>query len=295
MNNQGNTTFVAGADIGGSHITVAIIDLDNKCLIENSSERNVVKSKGTAEEILKAWTDTFKKVINRKDIVISKLALAMPGPFDYENGISLIIGYDKYDAIYKLDVKQYLATELNLDPQDILFRNDAEAFLHGEVFCGAGLGLNNVMGLTLGTGFGSAISVDGVTTDLNLGSEKYKNSIADDYFTTRWFIKRFEELTAIKVNNVKDVVQKIEEGGIDYTIFEEYASNLSEFLVPYLKEKNVNTIILGGNITRAHQLFLNQLKGLLAEKNIDVNFKLALLNEEAALVGAAATFETILK
>src|SRR5690606_13101799 len=128
MNNQGNTTFVAGADIGGSHITVAIIDLDNKCLIENSSERNVVKSKGTAEEILKAWTDTFKKVINRKDIVISKLALAMPGPFDYENGISLIIGYDKYDAIYKLDVKQYLATELNLDPQDILFRNDAEAF-----------------------------------------------------------------------------------------------------------------------------------------------------------------------
>jgi glucokinase len=289
MNNQGNTTFVAGADIGGSHITVAIIDLDNKCLIENSSERNVVKSKGTAEEILKAWTDTFKKVINRKDIVISKLALAMPGPFDYENGISLIIGYDKYDAIYKLDVKQYLATELNLDPQDILFRNDAEAFLHGEVFCGAGLGLNNVMGLTLGTGFGSAISVDGVTTDLNLGSEKYKNSIADDYFTTRWFIKRFEELTAIKVNNVKDVVQKIEEGGIDYTIFEEYASNLSEFLVPYLKEKNVNTIILGGNITRAHQLFLNQLKGLLAAKN------LALLNEEAALVGAAATFETILK
>jgi glucokinase len=295
MNNQGNTTFVAGADIGGSHITVAIIDLDNKCLIENSSERNVVKSKGTAEEILKAWTDTFKKVINRKDIVISKLALAMPGPFDYENGISLIIGYDKYDAIYKLDVKQYLATELNLDPQDILYRNDAEAFLHGEVFCGAGLGLNNVMGLTLGTGFGSAISVDGVTTDLNLGSEKYKNSIADDYFTTRWFIKRFEELTAIKVNNVKDVVQKIEEGGIDYTIFEEYASNLSEFLVPYLKEKNVNTIILGGNITRAHQLFLNQLKGLLAAKNIDVNFKLALLNEEAALVGAAATFETILK
>lgn len=292
MNNQVNTTFVAGADIGGSHITVAIVDLDNKCLIENSSARNVVKSKGTAEEILKVWTDTFKKVINCKNITINKLALAMPGPFDYENGISLIKGYDKYDAIYKLDVKQYLADELHLDPKDILFRNDAEAFLHGEVFCGAGLGLNNVIGLTLGTGFGSAISIEGVTVDLNLGSEKYRNSIADDYFTTRWFVKRFEELTGIKVNNVKEVVQKIEEEGIDNTIFDEYASNLSEFLAPYLKEKNVSTIIVGGNITRAHQLFLNQLKRLLEVKNIDVNFKLALLNEEAALVGAAASFET---
>ncbi len=291
MNNEeGN--IVAGADIGGSHITVALVGLTEKCLIGNTLVRKDVNSKGSKEEILNSWLFALKAVVGEGKI--NKLAFSMPGPFDYEEGISYIKGLDKYEAIYGLNVKAYLAEQLDLDPVNIIFRNDAEAFLHGEAFCGAGRDSGKLIGLTLGTGFGSAVSQKGITLDLNLGSEPFKDSIADDYFTTRWFIKRFKELSGIPVNNVKEMVVLIENQRLKIGIFEEYALNLSLFLAPFLLKEQAEAIILGGNIANTHHLFLDKLKEQLRKSNLEPVFRIAELNEEAALIGAAASFEQVL-
>jgi glucokinase len=47
--------LVIWADIGGSHITAAIINVDEQCLIESSSIRNLVNTHGIAEEILSVY------------------------------------------------------------------------------------------------------------------------------------------------------------------------------------------------------------------------------------------------
>lgn len=294
--NKEESNIVAGADIGGSHITVALVGLTGKCLIEGTSVRRDVNSKGEAKDILDSWLFVLKAVLGNADrkVKVNKLAFSMPGPFDYENGISYIKGLDKYEAIYGLNVREYLAKQLGLEPDNIIFRNDAEAFLHGEVFCGAGRGMGKAIGLTLGTGFGSAVSDKGITLDLNLGSEPFKESIADDYFTTRWFIKRFKELTGIQVTNVKEMVGLIELQHLNSSIFEEYADNLSLFLLPFLLKEQPEVIILGGNIAKAQHLFLDKLKSRLRSSGLDPVFKLAELNEDAALVGAAASFEPVL-
>ncbi len=52
-----------------------------------------------------------------------------------------------------MDIKQYFAGLLLLDPSLIKFRNDAESTIAGEVLAGAGKGFESVMGVTLGTGF----------------------------------------------------------------------------------------------------------------------------------------------
>ena len=52
----------------------------------------------------------------------------MPGPFDYEEGISYIAGNDKYEAFYGLNVKNMLADELKIKPSNILMKNDASCF-----------------------------------------------------------------------------------------------------------------------------------------------------------------------
>ena len=44
------------------------------------------------------------------------IGIAMPGPFDYNEGISLIRNLGKYDSIFGVNVRQYLSSEFNLNP-----------------------------------------------------------------------------------------------------------------------------------------------------------------------------------
>jgi glucokinase len=45
-----------------------------------------------------------------------RIGISMPGPFDYENGICLIKGQNKYEALYGLYIKGLLADKLGIEP-----------------------------------------------------------------------------------------------------------------------------------------------------------------------------------
>jgi glucokinase len=211
----------------------------------------------------------------------------MPGPFDYKNGISYIKGLNKYEALYDVNIKQHFAALLNLSPREIRFRNDAEATIAGEVLSGAAKHLDNVIGVTLGTGFGSAYCQEQVTKDLNLGGDLFKDSIADDYLSTRWFLTRYQELTGISLTGVKELATIAEVSLTAKQIFEEFAMNMSVFLTKPLNWFKPQALMLGGNIAKASALFLTSLKLRLAGTTII----LAELGEQAALIGAAALFK----
>lgn len=173
--NNIQSRYVLTADIGGSHITAGLYDQNSSTLLKQSICRVEVYSKGSADEILTAWKTAFEQVVeNNPGLPISGLTIAMPGPFDYENGISYIKNLDKYESLYGRNVKEYLAEILKLKPNQVKFRNDAEATIAGEVYCGAGQLHQRVLGITLGTGFGSAYSNNKVTHDINLGGTPYK-------------------------------------------------------------------------------------------------------------------------
>src|SRR5690606_4374061 len=121
------------------------------------------------------------------------IGIAMPGPYDYENGISLISEQGKMKSLYGLSVKNLLADALRIPPAQIQFTNDAESFLKGEVFAGVGKGFSNTLGLTLGTGLGSAIHVEDVVKDAKLWTAPFRDGIAEDYLGTDWFIEFVRE------------------------------------------------------------------------------------------------------
>jgi len=226
---------------------------------------------------------------NNAGVSISGLGVAMPGPFDYENGVSYIKGLDKYDALYGMNIKQSLADLMQLHMSQIQFRNDAEATIAGEVLAGAGKGFQNVMGVTLGTGFGSAYCFDNKTIDMNLGSEVFKNSIADDYLSTRWFLKRYFELSGMSVTGVQHLAILAETSELARTIFKEFAMNMSVFLKEHLERLNPEVLVLCGNIVKASRYFLPHLKKQLGS----VNIQLAQLGEQAALIGSSTLFDSI--
>ena len=79
---------IIGVDIGGSHISAAQINWNSgNTQVSNFFEADVDTS-GSVDEIIDSWSKVIKKAANGKQVI--QLGIAMPGPFDYEQGISLI-------------------------------------------------------------------------------------------------------------------------------------------------------------------------------------------------------------
>lgn len=285
-------SVVLGIDIGGSHLTAALVDEATRKFVPDSYLRVRVNSKGTAEEILGIWTKAIEDTFQAYPVANKRIGIAMPGPFDYANGISLIKGLDKYEALYKRNVKQILSQRLSISPASILMMNDAACFLRGEVYYGAARGYQDVIGITLGTGTGSAMHHNGVTHDANLGPAPFMDSIADEYFSTRWFVKRYRELTGTTVKDVKALTDLYQTDANVKTIFAEFVKNLVVFLEGFVKAEKPQVIVMGGNIAQCSDLFLSDLTAQLATRAITVPIVRAELGEEAAILGAASLFES---
>ena len=283
-----NNNIVTGIDIGGSHITAALIDLAAHSIIRDSLIRHHVNSKGDTGQIIKEWTDAITACKACHAEASNKIGIAMPGPFDYTNGISLIKGLDKFEALYNLNVKELLAWSLKIESTDIFMMNDASCFLKGEVFGGAASNCNTAIGITLGTGLGSATFKDGIIYDGDLYYTPYKDSTAEEYLSTRWFIKRYQELSGTIVENVKEIAERVPFDESAAAVFVEFGNNLGEVLAAYIKSHKAETVVIGGNIINAWELFIPHAATVLQEHGLHVSVVKAGLGEEAALLGAGS-------
>lgn len=283
--------LVLGIDIGGSHITAGIVDITAKRIIESSIVREKVDRHGTATAILSVWAAVINELYERYDGAFNQVGFAIPGPFDYENGICLLEGNDKYEALYGMNIRREIAARTNIDKEYIVFKNDADAFLEGEVFCGAALGYTSALALTLGTGLGSCVYNKGKINNAFLYQMKFKDGISEDYISTRWFEKRYAELTGNLVSGVKHLAEVYDKEPAAKLIFEEFSINLSLLLHHCIETYHPQVIVLGGNITKGFQLFIGRVYQLLAEKGKTPLIRQAHLGENAALIGAASNFE----
>lgn len=282
--------IAVGIDIGGSHITAALVDLETRRVIPGSGERRAVDSNLDADHILNVWCEVINQVKSFSAMFDGNIGISMPGPFDYEAGISLIKDQEKFRSLYLLNVKEALASRLKFDTDHFRFINDAAGFLQGEVFGGAAMGHEQVIGLTLGTGLGSAIYTNYKAEDADLWHSSFKDGIAEDYLSTRWFVGRYEALTGLQVNGVKELINLVEHGAVKQQIFEEFGYNLAEFLTPLIKAHKPEAIVLGGNISNAHTLFILALEKKLADEGQSIPIKIAALKEDASLIGAASSW-----
>ena len=278
--------YALGVDIGGSHITAAVVDMEGRSILKDSYRRSRVDSRSSAENIIDQWCATIVEAIDSGGREVNDIGIAMPGPFDYAEGISYIKQQDKYDSLYGLNVKGLLTMALS-GPSTIRFENDAACFLKGEMFAGAARSVENVLGFTLGTGLGSAVAVDGNAKDAELWNSPFKEGIAEDYLSTRWFLKRYHELSGLHIENVKQLCLS-EHRDLSREIFDEFGGNLRLFISQQIKVHHPEVIVIGGNIALAFDQFHHHL----ADFNISTNK--AVLGEEAALLGAAGSLvETV--
>lgn len=278
--------FVLAADIGGTHITTAVVDMSCYTVLQPTIVRQTLDSSGSAKSILQAWETAFRESLSRFGTNGLPIGIAMPGPFDYERGISLIQDQDKYDALYGICVKDQLAEALDMRSDEIRMINDAAAFLQGEVFAGGHDRNDKVLGITLGTGLGSAVWKRGTgSRDAALWDVPYQGSIMEESLATRWFVRQAEHRIGIDVKGLKELLELPNHNAVS-GILDEYSKHLLHFLGFFSEQESCRTFIIGGNIAKAWTRI---------RENFDQQFDqfhihISQLGEHAALVGAATVF-----
>ncbi|MFB6343237.1 ROK family protein [Saccharicrinis sp. FJH62] len=288
--------FAIGADIGGSHISCALVDMfEGHILAESHTERDI-DNKANADVILNGWTEALQGTISRVgEDNVAGVGFAMPGPFVYDKGIAMFdTSVAKFEKLYKVDVGSELAIRLGLDVP-FCFMNDASAFAVGEAWLGEASDVKKSVSITLGTGFGSAFIENGVPVVEGVGVPPMgcvwhlpvMAGIADDYFSTRWYISRWEELSGEKVNGVKSIADKATTDEKALSIFTEFGTNMGNFLGPWLKDFGSDKLVIGGNVTGAYNLFGPAFESVLKHLGVGTQIVLSGLKEDAAIIGSA--------
>jgi glucokinase len=295
--------ILIGVDIGGSHITCIGVNLRDHQVQADLVVRKEIDCRGSAETILDDWSQALKQLIGQ--IGLKKLAgigFAMPGPFDYPAGIALFKGVKKYDNLYGVNVRAGIRKRLGLPDQiPVRFLNDATCFAIGEGWIGKGAGYRKVVAITLGTGFGSAFIADGIPVES--GSEvpesgcvyhlPYKLGIANDYFSTPWFLERYKELTGKEIAGVKEIAEEVTSAENPFVhlssslVFREYGAGIGSFLSPWLANFGAECLVIGGNIANSYELFKEPLISALTDTGCKIPVFISELGELAAIAGAA--------
>jgi glucokinase len=290
-----------GADIGGSHISCAAVDLNAGKVIRETLSERAVNNQAHATEIISVWASCLEEVLGRIPAdKVKGIGFAMPGPFDYVNGICLIKGVAKYENLYGFNIADAIVSSLEVpDSFGARFMNDASSFAVGEAWAGKASGVNRSMSITLGTGFGSAFInnkipvVDGPEVP-KLGCVyhlPFKDNIADESFSTRWFIASYKKITGKEVNGVKEIAEMALTEKVAQGLFTEFGDNLGIFLSPWLNRFKAEMLVIGGNVSYAYNLFGKVFEARLAKEKCSCKVEISDLKEDAALLGSAYLFD----
>ena len=279
---------VLALDVGGSSVKSALVEAGPS--IKSDVSVHAVQSKGSAVEIFNTLAMIIKSHLQScRDV--RGIAFAFPGPFDYEQGICLVQNLDKYDALYGLDISANLKEILEMPNLEIRYRNDAEAAILGEALYGAGRPFSRLLGLTLGTGIGSAFVANGklvaegseVPNRGWLYSLPYRTQRADDVFSTRGLLARLQERGIHAV----DIVSAIHDADqrVLSEVLSSFGADLGTFLQPFVSSFRAEGVLVTGGIAEAWGYFAPSLS-----RSLSIPVWRGTLGRRAALLGAAALY-----
>jgi glucokinase len=290
--------WVIALDVGGTSIKSALVARGGR--VVSRSLVTPVDSTADVETILAALVAVISQHLQESvpgvagAVGVVGVAIGFPGPFDYEAGISQITGVAKYEAIDGLNLRQMVQARLGR-ALPIRFRNDAEAAIVGEAHYGAGRPYHRLIGVTLGTGCGSAFLVDGAAVTTGRGVPphgwlypiSFDGQQADEVFSIRGLTTRLRTV-GVPVSDIQLVAEAARHDS-DRTAREAFAAfgaDLGAFLLPFARDFQADAILILGGIGRAFDLFGDALAQLLPVPVLPGQLK----PHEASLLGAAELF-----
>ena len=147
--------YYVGIDFGGMSAKAGLFDAKSKLIakdtVKTSKDDNYVTTVAKMAQLVKKLCADQGIALKN----VKRVGLASPGVIDSEEGV--VVRWGNYDWSDKPLAKDMRAA-LGVDVRDV---NDANAAAYGEAVYGAAKAYRNSILITLGTGVGSGIIIDG--------------------------------------------------------------------------------------------------------------------------------------
>lgn len=147
--------YKLGIDLGGTNIVAGVVDENYKIVATAKIKTNTPRP---AEEIIDDMAKAAKTAVSNAGLKmedIEAMGVGSPGAIDPVNGV---VCYSNNIGFYDVPMAQMLKERTGVD---FYIENDANAAAYGEYITGAGRGTNNFIAITLGTGVGGGVIIDG--------------------------------------------------------------------------------------------------------------------------------------
>lgn len=299
MENPMHPNYYLGIDVGGSHITLDLVDAVSFELLPGGTLREPLDTHANPIAVLDVFERAIRACASKVGAeAVRGVGLAIPGPFAYGEGVCRITPHqNKYEQMFGVNFRQYLSNALGSADKPVVFNNDAACFALGEYFRGGAQGFKRPVVVTLGTGFGASFLKDGRPQpggdDVPPGGElwhvPYKTGIADDFFSTRWLVAEWQRRTGQTIAGGKEIARAALKGdAVAKEIYQTFGENLAECVAPWLAKFGADTFVIGGNIARDWDLYVPALEAGLAKRLAHgIAVKPCELGEQAPIYGAA--------
>lgn len=310
-----------GIDVGGTSVKLGLFDENN--LIAKSSFKTT-KIDCLVCELVSNIKELFAN--NNKNIEdLKSIGIGFPGHVDGKNGI---VVYSNNLVAHNYPLIEKIKEQINVP---IRISNDANVAAFGEYHFGIGKNYNNIIFVTLGTGVGGGIIIDGKIVEGKNGAGAElghmvisrngelcscgRRGCFETYASARALVKNArvamnnnptsilnkmvnnpEELDGVAFFNALEQNDKVAS-----IVFEEYIENLAEGLTNFANIFRPDAIILGGGISYRGDTLMEPLQERLAKMiyggqwNARVELMISELKNDAGIFGAYAMAKEYLK
>jgi glucokinase len=301
-----------GIDLGGTQARVALVRGGE--VIRRAAERTDVKGGPTA--VLSQFKKMIAQICSENDRrELACAGLCAPGPLDTETGTVLHIptlpGWDNFP------LQSVLACELGLR---VAVENDGTAAAYGEWKFGAGLGLRHLVYVTVSTGIGGGVVVDGQLMHGHRGMAAHVGHLRmapvgpscscgaiacfeafaagpalarrarESSGRTKGYLAR---IAAEREIETKDIVAGAREGDEPcLALIDQEADYLGQGFTSLIHLFSPERLIIGGGVSSAFDLMSERIHAVIRRDAMhpfkDVQVVRARLGDDAGMVGAAS-------
>ena len=147
--------YKLGIDLGGTNIVAGVVDGNYNIVATGKVKTNHPRP---AEEVKDDMVKAANIAIESAGLKLSdidSMGVGSPGAIDPVHGV---VCYANNLGFYDVPMAQMLKERMGVD---FYIENDANAAAYGEYIAGAGKGTSNFIAITLGTGVGGGVIIDG--------------------------------------------------------------------------------------------------------------------------------------
>jgi len=289
---------IIGLDIGGSKIGIGVVRLRRGFKVL-SYEKIVTGENLTAKKLVALIEASIKKYISSS---VAAIGVGIAGQVDFQNGV-VRHGPNLPTAFDNLRLRSILEKKFKLP---VVIDNDVHCFALAEALHGAGRGHGAIFGITIGTGVGGGLVMNGKIDrgatntvgeigHLSVGGDALcscgKKGHVEAYAGGRRMMARYEKLTGknLKALDLENLYKKGDKNA--RMIVNEAATALAASISNALVLMNPDCIVIGGGLSRFPELIAlikKQIPELLPFPILKKTpILISKLGDQAGVVGAA--------